>query len=585
MTRPDAPVDRILPQLHKLKQAPGRREWTARCPAHEDRTPSLSIAEGADGRVLLTCHAGCTVDAILAALGLSARDLFTDTPPRDTARHKVAEYVYTDAQGAPLYYRDRVEWLEGGKRCKALFPRQLDGTKRGAPPVPYNLPAVAHAIATGEPVLLVEGEKPADALDRHGYAATTTGAATSWRKHYAEHFRGAHVVLWPDADAPGESYAAAAAADLLTVAASVRVLRFPGKGDGWDAADFWQEGGTTDALDRLLADAPAWAPLGEDVQICAPAEGEPEPEPESPWMLMRTAIGRPELLAPPEAEIERVAYRARSVLLVGPPKGGKSTLAGKAAAAKTRGDWFLGAKLTPGNVVICAPDESLGDTVRRLHEMRADPDRVQLLSFAPPNLLASLRELLTRWPASVVIVDSLAEYARLVRGSAPEDGDSSGWGDVVRPLVQLVCREMGCALLLLHHPRRSDGAYRGSSEIFAAVDGMLEMTLPDRGEDQTVRKLRGRARFDIPPFSVALRGDHYELVGGAELSVDVRVLMFVERHAAGGTSTRAIRDGVSGARAGIDAAITALLARGAIERRGDGRLYPALAVQGGLEAA
>ena len=50
--------------------------WTAKCPAHDDRAPSLSISEGADGRTLLKCHAGCATSDILKAMGLQMRDLF-----------------------------------------------------------------------------------------------------------------------------------------------------------------------------------------------------------------------------------------------------------------------------------------------------------------------------------------------------------------------------------------------------------------------------------------------------------------------------------------------------------------------------
>lgn len=62
-------------------QRTGAGRWKARCPAHADRTPSLSISEGQDGRVLLRCFAGCTVSEILAALGLGLRDLFAGPPP------------------------------------------------------------------------------------------------------------------------------------------------------------------------------------------------------------------------------------------------------------------------------------------------------------------------------------------------------------------------------------------------------------------------------------------------------------------------------------------------------------------------
>src|SRR5947209_8384112 len=57
----------------------GRRSgsgWMARCPAHDDRQASLSISEGTDGRVLLYCHAGCSLTDVLAAVRLEPRDLF-----------------------------------------------------------------------------------------------------------------------------------------------------------------------------------------------------------------------------------------------------------------------------------------------------------------------------------------------------------------------------------------------------------------------------------------------------------------------------------------------------------------------------
>jgi hypothetical protein len=54
--------------------------YVARCPAHQDRTPSLSIRQGDDGRVLLHCWAGCGTEAVLDALGLEWGDLFPLRP-------------------------------------------------------------------------------------------------------------------------------------------------------------------------------------------------------------------------------------------------------------------------------------------------------------------------------------------------------------------------------------------------------------------------------------------------------------------------------------------------------------------------
>ena len=59
----------------------GAGRWHAKCPAHDDRSPSLSIRDGQDGRVLVHCFAGCSVDAILSALQLSRRDLYSGPMP------------------------------------------------------------------------------------------------------------------------------------------------------------------------------------------------------------------------------------------------------------------------------------------------------------------------------------------------------------------------------------------------------------------------------------------------------------------------------------------------------------------------
>jgi hypothetical protein len=59
----------------------GAGRWKARCPAHNDHSPSLSIRAGDDGRVLLLCRAGCALEKILAAMKLGKRDLFAGPPP------------------------------------------------------------------------------------------------------------------------------------------------------------------------------------------------------------------------------------------------------------------------------------------------------------------------------------------------------------------------------------------------------------------------------------------------------------------------------------------------------------------------
>lgn len=56
----------------------GRPSYQAKCPSHQDRSPSLSITEGARGETYLHCFRGCTIEEIVAAKGLRLCDLFAD---------------------------------------------------------------------------------------------------------------------------------------------------------------------------------------------------------------------------------------------------------------------------------------------------------------------------------------------------------------------------------------------------------------------------------------------------------------------------------------------------------------------------
>lgn len=281
---------------------------------------------------------------------------------------------------------------------------------------------------------------------------------------------------------------------------------------------------------------------------------------------------RPELLQPPRCVVPRLAYRGRLVVLAGPDKSGKSTLLAHATAAVSRGHRFLdGTTVTQHRrAVVLGLEGAVGDSVRRFSELGADPERIHLVVLAPPDLLTRTRELLSEHPADLIVVDSLQEYARVTLGTVPDDGDAAGWASVVRPLVALA-RDHDVAVVVLCHVRRSDGQYRGSTEIAAAADALLELVVPTSGDDLTVRRLRGRGRWPVEPFAVALRDGRYEMAGGNELSIDARVLLFVEANP-GQASRTATRKAVGGRASTVDAAIDQLLERGAIEDRGSGKM-------------
>lgn len=67
--------DILINRLQNVRRT-SRNSWVAACPSHSDRSPSLSIRELEDGRILLHCFAGCGTDSVLSAIGLAMSDLF-----------------------------------------------------------------------------------------------------------------------------------------------------------------------------------------------------------------------------------------------------------------------------------------------------------------------------------------------------------------------------------------------------------------------------------------------------------------------------------------------------------------------------
>ena len=155
----------------------------ARCPAHEDTVQSLSISTGDDGRVLLRTTS-CTPEArYIPARRFpgsgNIADLFVQRPKRDAVS---AEYRYTDETGGTLFVVER----RAGKKFVQKRPDgagwayNLNGTRR----VPYRLPEVLEGIASGRWVLVVEGEKDAEALASLGFSSRPRapgGSRSKWR--------------------------------------------------------------------------------------------------------------------------------------------------------------------------------------------------------------------------------------------------------------------------------------------------------------------------------------------------------------------------------------------------------------------
>lgn len=91
-------IDTLLARLDGVRST-GRSRWLARCPAHEDKSPSLSVQELDDGRILIHCFAGCGGGAVLAVVGLDFAALYPEgfTHERADRRRRRAMFAPIDA--------------------------------------------------------------------------------------------------------------------------------------------------------------------------------------------------------------------------------------------------------------------------------------------------------------------------------------------------------------------------------------------------------------------------------------------------------------------------------------------------------
>ena len=134
---------------------------------------------------------------------------------------------------------------------------------KGVRQVPFRLPELIEALALEHRLFVVEGEKDVLTLARHGIPATcNAGGAHKWDPAFAEHLAGADVIVIPDNDKDGHEHAQEVARSLAGKAARIRLLALPGLADKGDASDWFVAGGTAEAFNALVDQAPDWTDNG-----------------------------------------------------------------------------------------------------------------------------------------------------------------------------------------------------------------------------------------------------------------------------------------------------------------------------------
>jgi putative DNA primase/helicase len=225
-------IAKALPKGHKSGSG-----HVACCPAHPDISPSLSLRDADDGKVLVRCHAGCSQDAVIAAL--SVLGLW---PEKTQIRHIItAAYNYTDALGNLLYQVCRLE----PKRFLQRYPDGGGGWiwKKHSNQVLYHLPEVLE----NPIVFVVEGEKDVEKLRERGFVATTNagGAAAPWLPQFTEALRNREVILIPDRDRIGYERVKGIARALR---GNVERLIYLELEDGKDVSEWFERGHSEEEL-------------------------------------------------------------------------------------------------------------------------------------------------------------------------------------------------------------------------------------------------------------------------------------------------------------------------------------------------
>lgn len=517
----------VADALQAKKAAKG---WIAKCPCHDDRTPSLSINEADDGSVLLHCHAGCdqatvaeTVKGMVGADVLSAAAAVPErqrnvSPLRPAVvRRPVARYadpvdlklaglgrlpddywLYQHADGSPAFYVTRYNMGEG----KTIRPWIWGGSAwiNKAMPAPrpiYRLPEVLRR--TDAKILLFEGEKTATAggkLFPEAVSSTWAGGASAVKLTDFKPLAGRVVVLCPDNDEPGYK-AMSEIADILQK----------------QGAEIWQ------------CDAPDGSPDGWDV-----ADAEWSAEQAQAWLAGAQLIYRPDRpslsyaefaaqLTQPEWVVHGIIQRGQVVSLTARTNHGKTAISLHMALCIAAGRHFGYAPTKAGRVLILCGEDPDGFRVRLIAAARhlcLPADALANIEIIPEPFPLAMRvdEMVERMardkPYGLVLVDTSVAYFH-----GDKEDDNVQARDHAMALRKLKRLPGAPAVLVNCHPTKSadqDNLIpRGGSAFLNEIDQNLKAWATGQSaEFHWHQKKRGP---DFEPMQFEFHGKTVEQAG------------------------------------------------------------------------
>jgi len=516
---------------------------SARCPAHQDRHPSLSLADGNDGKLLIRCHKGCEFEAIVREL--KSRGLLTDrqavklgrirfsanrTEPRpapppepdpqpDEPARIAARYDYVDEAGTVLYQSVRME----PKRFFQRRPNPHGGwitNLNDVRLVLYRLPELIAAPAS-ERVYVAEGEKDVERLRSLGLVATCNpmGAAlkgpSKWRDEFSPFLAGRRVVIIPDNDEAGQRHAVSVLESVGPHAASVHIVHLPHLNEKGDASDWFDNGGSVADLERLVKEAEGAPPPAPRIVFLTSAELLLGESPPVPWLVS----------APPDeyGNVRGGLLAERETAIIGAASGtGKTWLMADIVRALAMGDplfdYFTVTR--PCRVMLIDEESSIWllrqrwalllqgrgiDSQAFARDVFDTNVRIavdQGFSFDDDAALYALTEQALAFRPDIILFDTLARIHR-----RPEN-DNSQIASLFEDRIKPFKREVGCGLVFAHHVRKAakdapnDPAslLRGASDLKGQLDEFWFL----RGRSGDPRSIfehdKCRAMPEVPSF-------------------------------------------------------------------------------------
>ena len=430
-------------------------------------------------------------------------------PVQDALGAVTGKWEYRSADGDLLAYVYRYDTRQG----KQYRPWDVKAHAMRMPAIRplYNLPEMASA----EVVVLVEGEKCAQALIEVGVVATTAmgGASAGIDKTDWLPLSGKTVVIWPDHDAVGAKYAHAVTRRLCSMGVTVRAVRIPkDKPPKWDAADAVDEGFDIDSLLRA-----ATAPQNDGGEIATPAEA-PKRFDISQWHAVERFVGKPKARRWLVAGVFPMAQAA--LVAAGGGVGKSFLLLSLAREVAVPDGTFINAPVLFGSslaehgvaIYITAEDDAI-EVHNRLNALGSIPERLYVLPlpdaggaqalFAPdspsrgPGATKAWAELESQLKAMVdlrlVVLDPLQPLCALDL-NVPEN-------------AQFVCSKLaalaastGASVIVSHHfakreatnPEQAREAIRGTGGLVDGVRSVYALWNPKEDSAKNICKLLGQ---------------------------------------------------------------------------------------------